>query len=116
VAAQLDEAGIRTGFQLIALGRQIDRSVFYKGLAAAVTESLAAARAVGLEEWLRAVISDELVRADESTVERLVTRSRIHAVRRGHEMEAAARLLDSLGVPARVSRASRDWLGDLAAQ
>jgi 3-hydroxyisobutyrate dehydrogenase-like beta-hydroxyacid dehydrogenase len=90
------------------------RSVFYKGLAAAVTEALAAARAVGLEEWLRTVITDELVRADESTVERLIMGSRVHAVRRGHEMEAAAELLDSLGVPARVSRASRDWLGDLA--
>jgi hypothetical protein len=33
--------------------------------------------------------------------------------RRGHEMQAAAELLDSLGVPARVARASRDWLKDL---
>jgi 3-hydroxyisobutyrate dehydrogenase-like beta-hydroxyacid dehydrogenase len=91
------------------------RSVFYKGLAAAVTEALAAAREVGLEEWLRANITEELTRADASTVERLVTGSRIHAVRRSHEMEAAAQLLESLDVPPRVSRASRDWLRDLAA-
>jgi 3-hydroxyisobutyrate dehydrogenase-like beta-hydroxyacid dehydrogenase len=91
------------------------RSVFYKGLAAAVTEALAGARAAGLEEWLRANIADELVRADASTVERLVAGSLTHAVRRGHEMEAAAQLLDSLHVPARVARASRDWLRDLAA-
>jgi 3-hydroxyisobutyrate dehydrogenase-like beta-hydroxyacid dehydrogenase len=97
-----------------AATRKLLRSVFYKGLAAAVTEALAGAEAVGLEEWLLADIADELTRANESTVERLVTGSRQHAVRREHEMEAAAQLLDSLGVPARVSRASRDWLHDLA--
>jgi 3-hydroxyisobutyrate dehydrogenase-like beta-hydroxyacid dehydrogenase len=97
-----------------AATRKLLRSVFYKGLAAAVTEALAAARATDLDDWLHTVITDELVRADVSTVERLITGSRTHAVRRGHEMEAAAQLLDSLGVPARVSRASRDWLRDLA--
>ncbi len=90
------------------------RSVFYKGLAAALIEALAAAREVGLEEWLRGHIVGELTRADESTVDRLVEGSRRHAVRRVHEMEAAAQLLDDLGVPARVSRATRDWLVDLS--
>jgi len=90
------------------------RSVVLKGLAAVVIEALEAARAAGLDEWLRGIIVDELTAADESTVDRLVTGSRIHAVRRTHEMEAAAQLLDDLGVPARVTRASRDWLADLA--
>jgi len=31
-------------------------------------------------------------------------------------MEAAADLLDELGVPARVTRASRDWLAELASE
>jgi hypothetical protein len=44
-------------------------------------------------------IANELTRADASTVDRLVTGSRQHAVRREHEMEAAAQLLDSLGFP-----------------
>jgi 3-hydroxyisobutyrate dehydrogenase-like beta-hydroxyacid dehydrogenase len=91
------------------------RSVFYKGLAAAVVEALEAARAAGLHDWLRGHIAEELARSGESTVERLVDGSRRHAVRREHEMDAAAQLLDDLGVPARVSRASRDWLRDLAA-
>jgi 3-hydroxyisobutyrate dehydrogenase-like beta-hydroxyacid dehydrogenase len=99
-----------------AATRKLLRSVFYKGLAAAVTEALMAAGAVELEGWLRAIITDELAGADGSTVERLITGSRRHAVRRSHEMDAAAQLLDSLGVPARVSRASRDWLRDLAAE
>jgi len=90
------------------------RSVFYKGLAAAVLEATAAARAAGLSDWLRDTIAQELIRADADTLERLLTGSKKHAVRRIHEMEAAGRLLDDLGVPARVTRASRDWLTDLA--
>ncbi|WP_433299636.1 DUF1932 domain-containing protein [Actinoplanes sp. CA-030573] len=89
------------------------RSVFYKGLAAAVLEATAAARAAGLSDWVRGNITEELIKADAATLDRLLTGSRTHAVRRIHEMEAAARLLDDLGVPARVTRASRDWLADL---
>ncbi|WP_030440941.1 NAD(P)-dependent oxidoreductase [Actinoplanes subtropicus] len=90
------------------------RSVFYKGLAAAVLEATAAARAAGLSDWLLGNITEELIRADGETLQRLLTGSKTHAVRRIHEMEAAGRLLDDLGVPARVTRASRDWLTDLA--
>ncbi|MFF5295026.1 NAD(P)-dependent oxidoreductase [Paractinoplanes globisporus] len=90
------------------------RSVFYKGLAAAVLEATAAARAAGLSDWLRGNITEELIRADAATLQRLLTGSKTHAVRRIHEMEAAERLLGDLGVPARVTRASRDWLADLA--
>jgi 3-hydroxyisobutyrate dehydrogenase-like beta-hydroxyacid dehydrogenase len=36
-----------------AAARKLVRSVFYKGLAAAVTEALRAARAAGCEPWLR---------------------------------------------------------------
>jgi 3-hydroxyisobutyrate dehydrogenase-like beta-hydroxyacid dehydrogenase len=97
-----------------AARRKLLRSVFFKGLAAAVTESLAAARACGLEDWLRAEIAGELRRAGDATVARLEEGSRRHAVRRGHEMSAAVRMLDDLGVPPRVSKASRDWLADLA--
>jgi 3-hydroxyisobutyrate dehydrogenase-like beta-hydroxyacid dehydrogenase len=92
------------------------RSVFYKGLAAAVLEAVAAAEAAGLSGWLRQNIAVELARADAATLERLLTGSRTHAVRRVHEMEAAERLLDDLGVPPRVTRASRDWLRDLTEQ
>lgn len=96
-----------------AATRKLLRSVFFKGLAAAVTESLAAARAAGLEEQTWAEIARELSDADAGTVTRLVEGSRTHAVRRGHEMAAAVDLLEELGVPARVSAASRDWLKDL---
>lgn len=97
-----------------AATRKLLRSVFYKGLAAAVLESLAAARAAGLEEETRAEIVRELDRASSDTLDRLVEGSHRHAVRRSHEMAAAAEMLDDLGVPGRVARASRDWLEDLS--
>ncbi len=99
-----------------AATRKLIRSVFYKGLAAAVVEALAAAEAAGLHEWLSRNITADLISFNASTLDRLVTGSRTHAERRVHEMQAAAQLLDALGVPARVSRASRDWLVELARQ
>ncbi|WP_239126938.1 NAD(P)-dependent oxidoreductase, partial [Asanoa siamensis] len=97
-----------------AATRKLLRSVFYKGLAAAAVEALAAARAAGLEDWLDGNIRAELARADAGTLDRLTHGSLAHARRRVDEMAAAADLLDDLGVPARVARASRDWLTDLA--
>jgi 3-hydroxyisobutyrate dehydrogenase-like beta-hydroxyacid dehydrogenase len=97
-----------------AATRKLLRSVFYKGLAAAVVEALTAAEVAGLREWLSCNISAELVGFNASTLDRLVAGSRVHAERRVHEMEAASQLLEALGVPARVSRASRDWLRELA--
>jgi hypothetical protein len=47
------------------------------------------------------------------TVDRLERGSVQHAVRRVDEMAAAATLLDELGVPARVARASQQWLEQL---
>ena len=97
-----------------AATRKLLRSVFFKGWAAAVVEALTAARAAGLEDWLRDNIADELARADVGTVDALVTGSREHAVRRSHEMAAAAELLQELGVSSRIAAASRDQLAELA--
>ena len=62
---------------------------------------------------LAASLARKLGYIDSDTVTRLVEGSKAHAVRRGHEMAAAVELLEELGVPARVSAASRDWLHDL---
>ena len=99
----------------VAATRKLLRSVFYKGLAAAVVEALTAARMAGHEEWLRANIVEELVAADGASLARLEEGSRRHAVRRMVEMAAAADLLTELGVPPRIASAARDWLHQLAA-
>jgi 3-hydroxyisobutyrate dehydrogenase-like beta-hydroxyacid dehydrogenase len=96
-----------------AISRKLLRSVFYKGLAAAVVEALAAARAAGCEEWLAANISAELAAFDEQTIDRLVEGTHQHARRRAEEMAAAAEQLAELGVPPRIAAAARDLLIDL---
>jgi len=96
-----------------AATRKLLRSVFYKGLAAAVIEALTAAEAVGLQDWLRLNIAAELEGFDAATVDRLVDGSRRHALRRSHEMAAAVKLLTELEVPSRVAAASLGLLSDL---
>jgi 3-hydroxyisobutyrate dehydrogenase-like beta-hydroxyacid dehydrogenase len=93
-----------------AASRKLVRSVFYKGMAAAVIESLRAARAAGCEDWLRENIAEDLGAA---MIDRLEQGRITHAVRRADEMAAAAELLAELGIPARIARASRDWLAQL---
>jgi 3-hydroxyisobutyrate dehydrogenase-like beta-hydroxyacid dehydrogenase len=96
-----------------AATRKLVRSVFYKGLAAAVTEALRAGRAAGCEQWLRDEIGQVLAGASAATVDRLEEGSIRHARRRTDEMMAAGDLLDELGVPPRVARASQEWLAQL---
>jgi 3-hydroxyisobutyrate dehydrogenase-like beta-hydroxyacid dehydrogenase len=91
----------------LAATRKLLRSVFYKGMAAAITEALEAARAVGLQDWLHGHIAEELTMADVTTVDRIVTGTRQHSVRRAAEMGAAAAMLSELGVPPVMADASR---------
>ncbi|MCR6484919.1 NAD(P)-binding domain-containing protein [Amycolatopsis sp. OK19-0408] len=98
----------------LAAERKLLRSVFFKGMSAAVVEALQAARAAGCEDWLRKIIVDELTAANAATVDRLVDGSYTHAVRRTAEMAAAAEMLGELGVRADVAGASRDQLAHLA--
>jgi 3-hydroxyisobutyrate dehydrogenase-like beta-hydroxyacid dehydrogenase len=97
----------------MAATRKLLRSVFYKGLAAAVTEALRGGRAAGCEDWLRNDIAQVLAEASAATVDRLEEGSIRHARRRMDEMAAAGDLLDELGVPARIARASEGWLEQL---
>src|SRR5206468_477088 len=73
-----------------AAARKLARSVFAKGLAAAIGESLAAAEQLGFEEWLYADLERTLEGADGALLQRLIDGSRVHAKRRVEEMSAAA--------------------------
>jgi 3-hydroxyisobutyrate dehydrogenase-like beta-hydroxyacid dehydrogenase len=111
VAARLSAHGadieVLDGPAGLAASKKLLRSVFYKGMAASIVEALEAARAAGCEPWLREHIAGELAKADAATVDRIVTGTRQHAVRRGAEMEAAARMLTDLGVQPLMASASR---------
>lgn len=93
-----------------AAQRKLLRSIFYKGMGAAVVEALAAARAAGLEDWMREHLRHELASADEALVDRLEDGSVRHARRRAAEMAAASEMVADLGIPALVCRASEGWL------
>ena len=86
-----------------AAGLKLLRSVFMKGIAAAVLECLEAGRVAGVDERLHAEIAAVI---GEPLLERLLTGSRVHAVRRADEMKAAAGYLEELGVEPRVARAA----------
>ncbi|WP_405923135.1 DUF1932 domain-containing protein [Streptomyces sp. NBC_00035] len=98
----------------LAAERKLLRSVFYKGMAAAAVEALAAARAAGCEDWLRENIAEELTRANAATLARLIDGTHRHAKRRTVEMQAAADMLSELDVPPLIATASRDLLHGLA--
>jgi 3-hydroxyisobutyrate dehydrogenase-like beta-hydroxyacid dehydrogenase len=100
----------------LAATRKLLRSVFYKGMAASMVEALEAARAAGLEEWLTGHIAGDLAKQDASTLTRIVTGTRQHAVRRGHEMAAAAEMLTDLGVDPIMATASEHLHERLAAE
>jgi len=100
----------------LAATRKLLRSVFYKGMAASIVEALEAARAAGLEDWLTGHIAEDLASQDAATLARIVTGTRQHAVRRGHEMAAAAEMLTDLGVQPVMAAASQHLHERLAAE
>jgi 3-hydroxyisobutyrate dehydrogenase-like beta-hydroxyacid dehydrogenase len=105
------EVGTEAG---AAAARKLARSVFMKGLAAAVGEALAAGERLGCEEWLRSDIAATMVDADARLLDRLVEGSRIHAARRVEEMTAAVAMLEELEIEPRIAGASEAWLRSLA--
>ena len=107
------EVTVQPGPPGAAISRKLLRSVFYKGLAAAAVEAVAAADAAGCGDWLRGNIRAELAGFDESTLDRLIDGTHKHARRRADEMTAAGEQLRELGVPPRVSDAARDLLVEL---
>jgi len=107
------EVTIQPGPAGEAISRKLLRSVFYRGLAAAVVEALAAAEAAGCADWLRDNIGAELAGFDERTIHRLVDGTHRHARRRAGEMTAATDQLTELGVPPRIAAAARDLLVEL---
>ncbi|MFD3686331.1 DUF1932 domain-containing protein [Nocardiopsis sp. NPDC058631] len=98
-----------------AAARKLLRSVFMKGLAALIIESLDAASAAGAAEELRDQIAAEFGENGRDLVDRLVEGTRLHAGRRVHEMEAATAYLDELDVEHPMTEATLSHLRRLSA-
>lgn len=97
-----------------AATRKLLRSVAWKGVAGVVNEALAAARAAGVEDWIRSELVALFASGDDDALTRMERGSRKHAKRRAHEMADVAALLRELGVQPHVSDAARRQLEDLS--
>jgi 3-hydroxyisobutyrate dehydrogenase-like beta-hydroxyacid dehydrogenase len=107
----IESVGLEVG---TAAARKLARSIFFKGLAACVGEALEAAGQLGCEDWLFENIGQTLEGMGSKTVERLLEGSRVHAVRRSEEMQAAAQMLRDLGLEPRMASATQTWLRTLS--
>ncbi|GAA1320969.1 hypothetical protein GCM10020360_25830 [Nonlabens tegetincola] len=96
-----------------AAGRKLLRSVFMKGLAAVVIESVGAAALAGAEAWLRDQIAAELAGDAHALIQRLIDGSSLHAARRAHEVADAKEYLEELGQPTWMSAATIQWFDEL---
>ncbi|MDX1523966.1 MAG: DUF1932 domain-containing protein [Anaerolineae bacterium] len=91
--------------------RKLVRSIAYKGIAAVVIECLAAAERLDLTDYARQQLLTLL--PDEAMIDRMVSGSRAHAVRRTNEMEVVEALLDEIGVQPFTTTAAIQWLRSL---
>jgi 3-hydroxyisobutyrate dehydrogenase-like beta-hydroxyacid dehydrogenase len=107
LGAQVEVLGEEPG---TAAMRKLLRSVFMKGLAAVLIESAEAAAAAGESEWFWDHIAAVVTEADEVLLQRLVSSTAIHRVRRRKEMEAAVQLLEVLGVDPVMTQATVESL------
>ena len=88
------------------------RSIVYKGVAAVIVEAVEAGKAHGLEPYVRAQISS-VIGGNDELIDRFLTGSRIHAVRRSHEMEAVVAMLQARDIEPVMSAATLENLRKL---
>lgn len=87
-----------------AASRKLLRSILVKGLTGVAIEALRAGAAAGLEGWLWGEMVREITAVDEQVLVRLISGTVPHARRRLAEMEAAADLLEELGIDPVMTR------------
>lgn len=97
-----------------ANARKLTRSVFFKGMSSSIWEALEAARAVGVEDWLRADIAQTFAQAGDATLDRILDGTARHAARRAHEMRDAEAMLTELGTPVTMATATAESLERIA--
>ncbi|MFC9769832.1 MULTISPECIES: DUF1932 domain-containing protein [unclassified Pseudarthrobacter] len=97
-----------------AMAHKLLRSVLMKGLASVVVEAVTAGKAAGLEDWIRGQIAAQLAGDGQAVIDRFLTGSVKHAVRRSKEMQDTASYLSDLGVPAEMTTASATALARMA--
>jgi 3-hydroxyisobutyrate dehydrogenase-like beta-hydroxyacid dehydrogenase len=98
-----------------AAGLKLLRSVFMKGLAALLFESVTAAEQLRAGGWIRQELAGELGPHGAELIDRLISGTRQHAQRREHEMRDVQAFLASLDSPAWMTASTVRWLQAIAA-
>lgn len=88
---------------------KIVRSIFMKGLATLLIETLTAADAADAGDWMRGQLTAELGPDAPALVERLISGTHAHRTRREQEVRDALALLGELGAPDDMTRAALAW-------
>lgn len=99
-----------------AASRKLLRSVFMKGLAAVVIESVTAAQAFGAEEWVMGQIASELGGSGDEALRHLIDGTMKHAVRREAEMIEVREMLDALGAAHPMTDGTIEWMRAIASR
>jgi 3-hydroxyisobutyrate dehydrogenase len=97
-----------------AMAHKLLRSVLMKGMASVVVEAVNAGRAAGLEDWVREQIAAQLAGDGQAVIDRWLTGTAKHALRRSQEMQATQAYLQDLGVDAEMTGASAAALQRMA--
>jgi 3-hydroxyisobutyrate dehydrogenase-like beta-hydroxyacid dehydrogenase len=88
------------------------RSIVYKGFAAIIGEAVTASQALGLEKYMREQIGG-LIGGKDELIDRFIEGSKLHALRRSHELEAVVAMLTNNKVEPVMSRATLKSLQNL---
>jgi 3-hydroxyisobutyrate dehydrogenase-like beta-hydroxyacid dehydrogenase len=92
------------------------RSVFTKGLATLMIETLGAARAAGAEDWVRGQIASELGDQGPALLDRFVAGTYQHAERREHEVRDVLAALEATEQPSDMTRGTLAWFQRILAE
>ena len=96
-----------------AVSKKLLRSIMMKGISAVMVEAVQAGASVDDLDWLWSTMANEITAADERWMRRLIVGSKQHAGRRLGEMEAAAQMLEGLGLSSTMTRATVASLTEL---
>lgn len=88
-----------------AAKRKLLRSIVYKGVAGVICEAMEAGKHYGMEDFMRTQIKS-VIGKNDLLIDRFLKGTKTHALRRMHEMEAVAIMLDGQDLSSYMSKAA----------
>lgn len=99
-----EKAGAASAIKLV-------RSIYMKGIASLLFETLEAAHAYGVSDEVVASITESMTNTPfPKLMERLITGSAVHCKRRGAELKGSIEMLTEAGLSSEMTQATKHWL------